>query len=85
MVKYFAKPALKELRNKREWTQDEITSLIGADGNYEFKRSYYDHIENARRGIDPDLAVHIARILKTEVAEIFESKNEAPERKTNGN
>lgn len=82
MVKYFAKPTLKELRNKLAWTQDEVTSLIGADGKYDFKRSYYDHIENGRRGIDPDLAVHIARIMKTEVAELFESRNEAPERKS---
>lgn len=75
MVKYYAKALLKKKREDLG-SQREMAALISADGKFELKRAYYEHIELGTRPIDAQLALHIARILKTEVNEVFESKNE---------
>lgn len=79
MIRLLSKPRLKELREKLA-TQKEMANLINVQsGKDSMSRGYYNYIENRERSVDPELGLTIARILKVEVSEVFESKDQVEE------
>lgn len=73
--RYIAKPELKILREKMG-RQDEMQGLINVEIGKTHHRSFYGNIENGARLATPKMALLIARILKSDVADIFKKTEE---------
>lgn len=77
-ARFIAKP---ELRVKREamCSQEEMASLINVDTGKDYGRTFYGNIETGVRPASADMALIIARILKSDVSDLFASKAEKGE------
>ncbi len=76
-AKLIAKPHLK-VKREALCSQEEMASLINVETGKDYGRTFYGNIETAARPATADMALIIARILKTDVSELFTS-NSAPE------
>jgi DNA-binding XRE family transcriptional regulator len=69
-AKYTAKPELKEIREKMCY-QGEMADLINVQTGKTYSRAFYGNIEAGKRYASAEIAVVIARILKTDVSQLF--------------
>ena len=71
-ARLIAKPILKEKREALG-SQEEMASLINAETGQNYGRTFYGNIETGARPATAEMALIIARILKSDVAELFTS------------
>ena len=76
-AKFLAKTELK-IKREAFCSQQEMASLINAESGGNYGRTFYGNIETGIRPVSSDMALIIARILKSDVAELFTS-NDAKE------
>lgn len=82
-AKFIAKPELK-VRREALGSQEEMVSLINVETHKNFGRTFYGNIETGARPATADMALTIARILKSDVAELFISNDAKEDGKDNG-
>ncbi len=72
MLRLRAKSKLREIREKFG-TQKDLISLVQMETGQDISRPFYTLVENGQRGIDPEMAIAIAKILKVDIEEVFEN------------
>lgn len=75
-AKYTAKPELKVAREAMCF-QEEMVDLINVETGKNYSRQFYGNIEAGRRYASAEVAIIIARILKTEVSALFSKKGDS--------
>lgn len=78
MLKLYAKSKLKEVREAK-YTQEEMMKLLEIQLNQPFPRSTYTHKENGSYSFSAEEAVAVSRILKVDLDEVFEKRDNQQE------
>lgn len=66
---------IKEAREKLGFTQADLASLLNTRIGRKFTRGYMSHIENGTRGIKPEFALSLCKILKIKLEDTFYEKD----------
>lgn len=81
-ARFLATQNLKAVREAK-CSQEEMVSLINVETGKNYGRTFYGNIETGERPANADMALIIARILSTNVTELF-TNNTPEEEQDNG-
>ena len=67
---HYATPKLKQYRDDRDWSQQQMADYLMLQLNKEISRSTIQKWENGERGITADMALEISKVTKIPVMEL---------------
>lgn len=73
-MKLFATKALKELRESKGYSQNDMIDLIVLENETSISPSTYQKIEQGSLSLTANLALDIAKLLRGDVRDLFERK-----------
>lgn len=67
---HYATKRLKQFRDDRDWTQQQLADFLSLQLNQSVSRSTIQKWENMERGITADTALEVSKVLKIPVMEL---------------
>lgn len=71
----YAKPQLAIRRRKRGWTQEQFATLLSLESGQNVSQSLVEKWEQRKRTINAEMALEIAKALRSDVREIIDQEN----------